>query len=247
MTSEISAWLEHELMPGFAVQGGYVYRSIDNFRVLVNANRPMSAYNVPITIRDPGVDGVLGNADDGAGIPGFNLSAAALAAAGVRNIVTNLPGSAEFHTVEFSANKRQAGRWSLQGSFAMRWNQDQETGYFGNNLRSLTTPSTPNDLINTVDGGRYEFSMWTAKVNGSYDAPWGIRVTPALRVQQGQPFGRTFLAGAANGINYGIAAHPRGAASTRSGRTTSTFSTFAPRSRSRHGKRASACSSTSTT
>ena len=41
------------------------------------------------------------------------------------------------------------------------------------------------------------------KVNGSYDAPWGIRLTPALRFQQGQPFGRTFLAGAANGINYG--------------------------------------------
>ena len=55
--------------------------------------------------------------------------------------------------------------------------------------------------------------MWTTKINGSYDAPWGIRLTPALRVQQGQPFGRTFLAGAANGINYGsqrILAEPIG-------------------------------------
>jgi hypothetical protein len=201
ITSEISAWVEHELMPGFAVQGGYVYRNIDNFRVLANASRPMSAYNVPTTIRDPGPDSVLGNADDGPGLPGFNLSAAALAA-GVQNLTTNLPGSGEYHTVEVSANKRQAGRWSLQGSFAMRLNQDQETAYFGNNLRALTTPSTPNDLINT-DDGRYNFSMWNAKVNGSLDAPWGIRLTPALRVQQGQPFGRTFLAGAANGINYG--------------------------------------------
>ena len=201
MTSEISAWLEHELMPGFAVQGGYVYRGIDNFRVSANANRPREAFDVPITIRDPGPDSVLGNADDGPGIPGFNLSAAALAA-GARNVTTNLSGSAEYHTLEFSANKRQAGRWSLQGSFAMRWNQDQDTGYFGNNLRSLTTPANPNEFINT-DGGRYNFTMWNIKVNGSYDAPWGIRMTPALRVQQGQPFGRTFLAGAANGINYG--------------------------------------------
>ena len=201
-TSEVSAWVEHELMPGFAVQGGYVYRNIDNFRVRVNQNRPMDAYNVPITIRDPGVDGVLGNGDDGAGIPGFNLSAAALAMP-VANITANLPGSAEFHTLEISANRRQSGRWSLQGSFAIRWNQDQETAYFGNNLRAVTTPSTPNDLINTVDGGRYNFSVWTAKINGSYDAGWGIRLTPALRIQQGQPFGRTFLAGAAHGINYG--------------------------------------------
>jgi outer membrane receptor protein involved in Fe transport len=200
-TNEVSAWVEHELMPGLAVSGGYVYRSIDDLRVLVNQNRPMSAYSVPITIRDPGPDGVLGNGDDGAGFPGFNLSAEALALPAV-NVTTNLPGSAEFHTLEFSANKRQSGRWSLQGSFAIRWNQDQENDYFGNNLRAVDTPSTPNDLINTEDGGRYKFSVWTAKVNGSYDAGWGIRVTPALRVQQGQPFGRTYLAGAAHGINY---------------------------------------------
>ena len=184
-----------------ALAGGYVYRHIDNFRVIANQNRPMSAFNVPITIRDPGVDGVLGNADDGPGFPGFNLSAAALAA-GVSNLVTNLPGDAEYQTIEFSATKRQSGRWSLQGSFAIRWNEDQETAYFGNNLRALTTPANPNDLINT-DGGRYNFSVWNMKINGSYDAPYKIRITPALRFQQGQPFGRTFLAGAANGINYG--------------------------------------------
>jgi hypothetical protein len=40
-------------------------------------------------------------------------------------------------------------------------------------------------------------------LNGSYRAKWDIVATPALRVQSGQPFGRTFLAGAANGINYG--------------------------------------------
>lgn len=200
-TDEVSAWIEHELVPGLALAGGYVYRSIDNFRVLVNENRPISAYNVPTTIRDPGKDGVLGNADDGPGFPGFNLSAAALALP-VRNVTTNLPGSGEYQTIEFSATKRQAGKWSLQGSFSKRWNKDQDTGYFGQNLRALSTPSTPNDLINT-NGGRYEFAMMTMKINGSYDAPHGIRITPALRYQQGQPFGRTFLAGAANGINYG--------------------------------------------
>jgi hypothetical protein len=201
MTSEISGWLEHELMPGFAVAGGYVYRSIDNFQVLVNENRPMSAFNVPITIRDPGPDGVLGNGDDGAGLPGFNLSASALALP-VRNIFTNLPGDAEYHTIEFSANKRQSGRWSLQGSFAIRLNEDQSNGYFGNNIRAVATPSNPNELINTEDG-RLNWSGYNVKINGSYDAPYRIRITPALRIQQGQAFGRTFLAGAAHGINYG--------------------------------------------
>ncbi|MEZ5293587.1 MAG: TonB-dependent receptor [Vicinamibacterales bacterium] len=200
-TDEFAGWIEHELLPGFALSGGYVYRSIDNFRVLANSNRPLDAFTVPITIRDPGPDGVLGNGDDGAGIPGFNLNPANLSLP-VRNVATNLPGNGQYQTVEFAANKRQSGRWSLSAAFAKRWNKDQSTAYFGQNLRSLTTPSTKNDLINT-DGGRYNFTMWTAKINGSYDAPYGIRITPALRFQQGQPYGRTFLAGAANGINYG--------------------------------------------
>ncbi len=200
-TDEFSAWVEHELAPGLAMSGGYVYRSIDDFRVVANSNRPLDAFNVPITIRDPGPDGVLGSSDDGAAIPGFNLNPANLALP-VLNLTTNLPGKGEYHTVEFQATKRQAGRWSLSAAFAKRWNKDHETAYFGQNLRSITTPSTMNDLINTTDG-RFDFSMWTAKVNGSYEAPWGVRVTPALRFQQGQPYGRTFLAGAANGINYG--------------------------------------------
>ncbi|MBP7778445.1 MAG: TonB-dependent receptor [Acidobacteria bacterium] len=210
-TDEVSAWVEHELMPGLALSGGYVYRAIDNFRVNANSNRPLDAFNVPITIRDPGPDGVLGNGDDGAGIPGFNLNPANLALP-VRNLTTALPGKGEYHTLEVQATKRQAGRWSLSAAFAKRWNKDHETGYFGQNLRSITTPSTANDLINT-NNGRFDFTMWTAKVNGSYEGPWGVRITPALRFQQGQPYGRTFLAGAANGINYGtqrILAEPLG-------------------------------------
>ncbi len=55
---------------------------------------------MPTTIRDPGLDGVLGNGDDGPGIPGFNLSAAALAAP-VVNTRTNYPGLSEFHTIKY--------------------------------------------------------------------------------------------------------------------------------------------------
>jgi hypothetical protein len=199
-TSEVATFFEHELMPNFALHFGYVYRRIGNLNVLLNINRPVSAYNVPITIRDPGIDGVIGNADDGPGIPGFNLSAAALAAP-VVNMRTTLPGLSEFHTLEYSATKRQAGSWSLSASGSIRLNRDNDTGYFGNNLRALQAPSTMNDFINT-DEGRFNFSTWTFKLNGSYRAKWNIVMTPALRVQSGQPFGRTFLAGTANGVNY---------------------------------------------
>jgi hypothetical protein len=200
-TNEVATFFEHELMPGFALHFGYVYRRIGNLNVLINANRPLSAYIVPATIRDPGPDGRLGSDDDGANIPGFNLNPANLALP-VLNTRTNLPGTSEFHTLEYSATKRQSGRWSLAASGSIRLNRDNANTYFGNNLRAQQAPSTANDLINT-DDGRYVFTTWTFKLNGSYRAKWDIVATPALRVQSGQPFGRTFLAGAANGINYG--------------------------------------------
>ena len=131
---------------------------------------------------------------------GFNLNAAALAAP-VLNTRTNLPGKSEFHTLEYSATRRQSGSWSLSASGGIRLNRDNDTGYFGNNLRALQAPSTMNDFINT-DDGRFIFSTWSFKLNGSYRAKWNIVVTPALRVQSGQPFGRTFLAGTAHGVNY---------------------------------------------
>jgi hypothetical protein len=171
----------------------------------------MEAYNIPISIRDPGPDGVLGNADDGPNIPGFNLDPAAIAL-GTINLYTNGDGVAEFHTIEVAANKRQSNRWSLGGSYSMRWNRDQSNAYFSQNIRTVDTVSTPNDLINTVNG-RLNFTLYTFKVNGTYEAPWAIRVTPAWRFQSGQPFARTFLAGTANGINYGsqrILAEPFG-------------------------------------
>src|SRR6266511_3793661 len=205
-TREIATFLEHELMPSFALHFGYVYRRIGNLNVLYNTNRPLSAYNVPTTILDPGPDGRLGTANDGAPIPGFNLNPANLALP-VVNTRTNLPGIAEFHTIEYNATRRQTGNWALAASGSIRLNRDHDIGYFGNNLRHLTAspapmPTTMNDFINT-DDGRFVFTTWTFKLNGSYRTKWNITATPALRAQSGQPFGRVIVATAANGINYG--------------------------------------------
>ena len=207
-TDEAAAWVEHELIPNFGIHAGYVYRRISDLTVTENANRPMSAYTVPTTQRDPGPDGAVGTSDDGALFNMFNLNPANLAL-GTVNFRTNGEGTAEFHNFEITGTKRSTGRWSLQASFAYRWNRDHENNYFGNEVRLLDTPSTPNDLINTT-GGRHYFTTWSSKVNGTIEVFRGWRVTPALRHQSGQPFGRTFLAT----LNYGsqrILAEPIGA------------------------------------
>jgi hypothetical protein len=198
-TDEFATWIDHELMPNFGIHAGYVYRKISDFRALVNENRPFDSYNVPRTIRDPGPDNILNNADDGGTFQVFDLNPANLAM-GVRNIQTNGPGSAEFHNFEISGTRRQTGWWSLSASFAMRWNKDLEDVYFGQRIRPVTADfvTNPNDTINT-DNGRLNFTSWSAKINASIDGPFKFRFTPALRHQAGQPYGRVFLAA----MNYG--------------------------------------------
>jgi len=200
-TREAAGWIEHELMPNVGVHAGFVWRRIDQLSQQDNANRPISAFNVPVLIRDPGADGVFGNGDDGPSIPGFNLNPANLAMP-VVNILHNTPGVDDFYNLEFSVNRRSIGKWSLAASYAYRWNRDNANGYFGQNLRVRQDIANPNDTINT-DDGRYNFTNWSAKAHGTYEAPWSLRITPALRLQAGQPYGRTISAASANGINYG--------------------------------------------
>ena len=67
---------------------------------------------------------------------------------------------------------------------------------------------TPNDLINAGNDGWYEFRTWSAKIYGTYQGPWDLRVTPYLRHQSGQPFGRTFSTTLNYGRNIRILAEP---------------------------------------
>jgi len=189
-TREVATWFERELFPNVGVHAGFVWRRIDQLYQSDNQNRPISAFNVPVTIHDPGPDGTLGAA--GPPIQAWNLNPAYLSLP-VVNYLHNTPGKDDFYNIEFAANRRLSHGWSLNASYAYRWNRDNATGYFGNTLRAQPDLSNPNDMINT-DNGRYDFNLWAAKINGTYDAPWGLRLTPAIRMQSGQPYARTFLA-----------------------------------------------------
>jgi hypothetical protein len=68
-----------------------------------------------------------------------------------------------------------------------------------NATRANALPATPNDLINTASDGTYQFTTRTFSSSSTIDGPWGVRMTPMLRHQAGQPWGRTFV----GSFNYG--------------------------------------------
>ena len=194
-TREAAFWLEREVAANFGVHAGFVWRRIDQLYQSDNLNRPVSAFNVPVTVRDPGPDGT--QTATGTPIQAWNLNPVNLALP-IVNFLHNTPGKDDFYNVELSANKRMSNRWSLNASYAYRWNRDNAPAYFGNTLRVRQDVANPNDAINTEDG-RFVFGLWSAKINGTIDAPWGLRLTPAVRLQSGQPFARTFQVT----LNYG--------------------------------------------
>ena len=86
--------------------------------------------------------------------------------------------------------------WSLMASYSITWNREDlsSPGAAANPVRSSSTPLSPNDLINAGDDGRYHYALWNAKVHAVVPGPWHLQLSPFVRAQAGQPFGRTFIA-----------------------------------------------------
>ncbi len=196
---EAGAWIEHELPASVGLRSGLVWRGERRPFMRQNATWPFDAFTVPFPVIDPGPDGRRGTADDGAAIELHQLGSG-LADLPAVHVVRNVPDAgSHYWTWEVTATRRASGRWSLVAGLAHTWSREQAGAYAGQPVRQNMYPLTPNDLINTGEDGRHEFRIWTARLHGTYMAPWGVRVTPLLRHQAGQPFGRTFVAQ----TNYG--------------------------------------------
>jgi hypothetical protein len=217
-TDEFSTWIERELPGAVGARVGFVWKMDRNGYQTMNVNRPLSAFNVPITVRDAGPDGRLNTSDDRTQSM-LNLSAAALAMP-VSNVVMNVDGfEADYRSVELAATKRFTNRWSLVGSFLYTWTEEYGSSYNGHGAAGAPSglnpslfssfasqvgaPISPNDDIWS------DFTLWNFKMHGTWEPAWGLRLTPVFRIQQGHPYGRVFNATSASGapgsagVNYG--------------------------------------------
>jgi hypothetical protein len=216
-TKEIAVWFERELLSNFGVRTGAVWRGERQLAQSFNANRPFDAFTVPVSVRDPGPDAVIGSADDGGLFTLYSLDAAHVSLP-VLNTYANVPGDSDYYTWEITGTKRMSKKWSALMSFSKTWNHAQNgcgssncgtsgATFFGTAFRQNPLPVTPNDLINTEPNGQIKYTDWSLKLHGTYEGPFGIKISPMLRHQAGQNYGRTFT----TVLNYGtirVAAEP---------------------------------------
>ena len=120
------------MLADLGVRAGFVWKKDSDGWQRINASRRFSAYNVPVTIVDPGPDGnAATTADNG---PNLQPVQPRRRCRGRRNQVTeNMPGyEGTYKTLEFSANKRYGNRWSMNASFSYTWTEEFGNLYFNN-------------------------------------------------------------------------------------------------------------------
>jgi hypothetical protein len=208
-TDEASFFVERAVLTDLGVRVGYVWKKDYNGWQQMNDGRPHSAYNVPVSIIDPGPDGNVATTADNGTLNLFNIDDTSRPN---RNVVRNVEGyEGDYNTIEVSANKRFSNRWSMNASFSQTWTHEFHNTYFGNRFASVVQNSSlfgvysnnPNEFL------EHDFTNWNAKFSGTIDAGWDLRVTPVLKMQSGAPYGRYInVAGCTattttNCLNYG--------------------------------------------
>ncbi|MGE3274823.1 MAG: carboxypeptidase regulatory-like domain-containing protein [Vicinamibacterales bacterium] len=179
-THEAGVFFEQQISDVIGSRIGFVYKTEDDLYQSYQANRPISAYTVPFAFTDIGADGVSGTADDRV-LTLYGVPSSQAANFPVNQVIMNTGQNGRYKTVEASVSKRYASRWSASvgGSYTIR---DNYPSNFPNN------PNAP---------GRYKRTNWDFKATASYDAPYGIRISPVLRHQSGQNFAREISVGSA--------------------------------------------------
>jgi hypothetical protein len=182
--NEWSASIEHEFPHSLSLRALFVQKSVLDQYASVNTLRPYSAFNVPLSRRDPGPDGVLNNADDAGSVIVYDYDPAFRGAAFVNNIRQTSDRVDTFRNYEFTLTRRKSGKWHAFTSFlatkSNRW---------------LTLiPLSPNDDYFPIDE-TWELSYRAA---AGYDLPYGLRVSTLYSAYNGLPGQRTYIYRAAD-------------------------------------------------
>lgn len=172
--TDLSFFVEQELMQNLGVRVGYVRKEGKNTFQEVQVARLYQLYNTQRTFNDSGPDGLLGTADDGPPIIAFDFPAGVTIPAS-RTDLRNQPLIESWdRNFDITINKRMSNRWSLLGSFLYNWDHDKGA------------PQTPN-------GERFNennLQNWSFKAFGTVRAAWDITVNPVVRVQSGDHLSR---------------------------------------------------------
>jgi hypothetical protein len=134
---------------------------------------------VPITRRDPGPDGILGNSDDAGNVTLYDYTSAYRGAAFVNAQTVNATNPDRYNAVEATLSKRYSSRWTGQISYFAVKNHRWIASVF----------TSPNDQFFPLD----ETWGWAGNVTGSYRTPGDFLISGFLQTKNGVTGQRTYI------------------------------------------------------
>jgi hypothetical protein len=182
-THEGAVWLERQLTDTMGVRSGFVYKTEDDLIATYQPFRSLDAFTVPFNFVDIGVDGRAGTSDDRT-IQMLGLPTSQQANFPTTQVVMNVPQYSRAKTFEVSLSRRYSNRWSATLGGAHTWLTEFPNGT-GTDSTVNGYPRNPNNP------GAEDRTFWNFKLSASYDAAFGIRLSPVLRHQSGRDFART--------------------------------------------------------
>jgi hypothetical protein len=178
-SNQATAYFEQQLMEGVAARIGFVYYATRNQYGTFQPFRPASAYSVPFSVVDRGVDGLLGTTDD-ANVSFFGIPNAAIGNFPNRQVVMNQPNDGTYKTFEASINKRMSHNFSLTAGLGYTWTHDYVDGF----------PNTPNPPADE------DYNGFGFKGAGSFQLPYKVLLAATYRFQKGPNYARQLVVSA---------------------------------------------------
>ena len=192
---DTSAFLDHQISSTLSVRVGFVFRYMHHDWQKVDIARTYNLYTQPVSVVDPGPDGAKGTSDDRT-LMLYDIPSNVALPVSQYQMQTPNGNNEQYINYEITVNKRLSNKWTLLGSFY----------WTGQHYLQNGVPTNPLMAYNNY----VKDSYWTSHFSGTYAAPWGILISPILRMQQGQPTDRTYNVTSLHQGSYAVIVDPFG-------------------------------------
>ena len=207
-TDEFVAGIDQQFMADTTVRFTYVRKLERNRMVRQNTAIPYEAYNIPVSVLDRGRD-FASPADDRT-ITVYSLDRQFVGRRA--DLLTNDPAhKSDFATYNVEIVKRLSNRSQLLTGFDV---SKYETWGFASaisqDIATDTGGGPPQDPNRAAFSNFLDYWHWQYKALASYELPYGIGVSGSLRLNKGEPYGRSLNIGGLTQGSLTLSVEPQG-------------------------------------
>jgi hypothetical protein len=178
-----------------SIEGGFIFRELHHAWETINLALPASLYTLPVQENVPATWDPQGNITSTRPLTLWDVPKN-LITPSLNQISSPSGNNYLYRNLELTINKRLSQHFTAVADVYWTHTTASIQSVSSAGAPTAGVATNPNQLINNSES----YSFWTSHVTGTYLAPWGIEISPVLRMQQGAPLLETY---AVTGLNIG--------------------------------------------